>query len=143
MLAQLTVLVRDFELGFPEGISSADDYLEGALALAAPDGDEGELDTIMAENKMKKAVLECFPVRRCFTLPHPGSGLKSLGTARGVVSAEFRDEVSAVVEVSTHTSMTSLLRTVLLHPFLANPCRSALCRHLVCCRCGVRACRPS
>ncbi len=105
VLANLAVLVRDFELDLLEGTSASDEYLEQALAPEDLE-DETEDSPEMQVNRMRRAVKECFPMRRCYTLPHPtngaGAGAKTtaLGSASGATSADFRRQVAAVVDVS-------------------------------------------
>ena len=117
VLAELVVLVRDFEL---RSTVPSSEYLETMLAnedrvahdeaLELDDSDaeeaaaSGNVDEAEEEGK-KMAVKECFPVRHCYTLPHPQRGLvgdpslESLGTASAVVSTKFKREMSAVVQV--------------------------------------------
>lgn len=105
VLANLTVLVRDFELDLVEGTSSSDGYLEQALAPEDVEDDTEECPEMQA-NRMKRVVKECFPIRHCYTLPHPthgaGAGAKTtaLGSDGGVTSDDFRRQVGAVARVS-------------------------------------------
>jgi hypothetical protein len=106
VLPELVVLVRDFELGLPEGIRNPTEYLDSTLVLEAVDDDDDDAKEKMAANKIKKSVMECFPKHHCFTLPHPlhgagaGASIHHLGTEHGKVSADFRRQVASVVEVS-------------------------------------------
>jgi hypothetical protein len=106
VLPRLSVLVRDFELDYPAGITSADEYLEHLLRREECVDPRFPLSTsTIGDNEMRSKILACFPLRNCYTLPHPahGEGVKGrvseLGTAGGRPSIDFERAIRDVREV--------------------------------------------
>jgi hypothetical protein len=108
IMPRLAVLIRDFDLDLPPDIKDADGYLESMLRPDAITGDEDEdtVQELMNSNRAKKAIVESFPNRGCYTLPHPLMGAGSMGALRDLgsehckISVEFMRRARAVVSVS-------------------------------------------
>jgi hypothetical protein len=99
----LAVVIRDFTLEFGD-LESADGLLRNCLLLeqityvAVTPAEAVEQDAMIRRNAARIKLGNCFPRRRCFTIPPPGWAPGSLGNF-DAASEAFRTEITVVASV--------------------------------------------